>query len=209
MEVAFVYGTTYQFVLTTETALLESIGTEDIENAHLYFFHCKQVLDLTEQCRRTLMEPPLTTLNIHRFIKTMEAPLLTEVAEDPQQVSTVHLQLGLPLVFIVSQQATYEADRRTAEWVAWRLLGKAGVLLLLRDSLEVDIPLHANVVFRRAEEGVPVEFLVLHDVDLIISRVESNMHIEEIQEDGDEDMGSPDMECFDIQDYENTWRNLF
>lgn len=56
----------------------------------------------------------------------------TEVAEDPQQVSTIHLQLGLPLVFIVSQQATYEADRRTAEWIAWRLLGKAGVLLLLR-----------------------------------------------------------------------------
>ena len=26
MEAAFVYGTTYQFVLTTETALLESIG---------------------------------------------------------------------------------------------------------------------------------------------------------------------------------------
>lgn len=56
----------------------------------------------------------------------------TEVAEDPQQVSTIHLQLGLPLVFIISQQATYEADRRTAEWVAWRLLGKAGVLLLSR-----------------------------------------------------------------------------
>ncbi|XP_034848357.1 thioredoxin domain-containing protein 16 isoform X2 [Mirounga leonina] len=207
MEAAFVYGTTYQFVLTTETALLESIGTEDIENAHLYFFHCKQVLDLTEQCRRTLMEPPLTTLNIHRFIKTMEAPLLTEVAEDPQQVSTVHLQLGLPLVFIVSQQATYEADRRTAEWVAWRLLGKAGVLLLLRDSLEVDIPLHANVVFRRAEEGVPVEFLVLHDIDLIISRVESNMHIEEIQEDGDEDMGSPDMDIQDDEVAETVYRD--
>lgn len=38
-----------------------------------------------------------------------------------------------------------------------------------------------------------MEFLVLHDVDLIISRVESNMHIEEIQEDEDEDMASPDM----------------
>ncbi|XP_032726988.1 thioredoxin domain-containing protein 16 isoform X2 [Lontra canadensis] len=207
MEAAFVYGTTYQFVLTTETALLESIGPEDIENAHLYFFHCKQVLDLTEQCRRTLMELPLTTLNIHRFIKTMEAPLLTEVAEDPQQVSTVHLQLGLPLVFIVSQQATYEADRRTAEWVAWRLLGKAGVLLLLRDSSEVDIPQHANVVFRRAEEGVPVEFLVLHDVDLIISRVESNMHIEEIQEDEDEDMTSPDMDIQDDEVAETVYRD--
>ncbi|XP_072617683.1 thioredoxin domain-containing protein 16 isoform X12 [Vulpes vulpes] len=193
MEAAFVYGTTYQFVLTTETALLESIGNEDIENAHLYFFHCKQVLDLTLQCRRTLMEQPLTTLNIHQFIKTMEAPLLTEVTEDPQQVSTVHLQLGLPLVFIVSQQATYEADRRTAEWVAWRLLGKAGVLLLLRDSLEVDIPQHSNVIFRRAEEGVPVEFLVLDDIDSLISHVESNVHIEEIQEDEDEDTKSPNM----------------
>nr|XP_060475835.1 thioredoxin domain-containing protein 16 isoform X2 [Panthera onca] len=207
MEAAFVYGTTYQFVLTTEIALLESIGTEAIENAHFYFFHCKQVLDLTQQCRRTLMEQPLTTLNIHRFIKTMEAPLLTEVAEDPQQVSTVHLQLGLPLVFIVSQQATHEADRRTAEWVAWRLLGKAGVLLLLRDSLEVDIPQHANVVFRRAEEGAPVEFLVLHDTELIISRVEGNTHIEEMQEDEDEDVQSPDMDIQDDEVAETVYRH--
>ncbi|XP_003831759.1 thioredoxin domain-containing protein 16 isoform X1 [Pan paniscus] len=207
MEAAFVYGTTYQFVLTTEIALLESIGSEDVEYAHLYFFHCKLVLDLTQQCRRTLMEQPLTTLNIHLFIKTMKASLLTEVAEDPQQVSTVHLQLGLPLVFIVSQQATYEADRRTAEWVAWRLLGKAGVLLLLRDSLEVNIPQDANVVFKRAEEGVPVEFLVLHDVDLIISHVENNMHIEEIQEDEDNDMEGPDIDVQDDEVAETVFRD--
>lgn len=207
MEAAFVYGTTYQFVLTTEIALLESIGSEDVEYAHLYFFHCKLVLDLTQQCRRTLMEQPLTTLNIHLFIKTMKAPLLTEVAEDPQQVSTVHLQLGLPLVFIVSQQATYEADRRTAEWVAWRLLGKAGVLLLLRDSLEVNIPQHANVVFKRAEKGVPVEFLVLHDVDLIISHVEHNTHIEEIQEDEDDDMEGPDIDVQDDEVAETVFRD--
>ncbi|XP_036695688.1 thioredoxin domain-containing protein 16 isoform X2 [Balaenoptera musculus] len=207
MEAAFVYGTTYQFVLTTEIALLESIGTEDIEYAHLYFFHCKPVLDLTQQCRRTLMEQSLTTLNIHRFMKTMEAPLLTEVAEDPQQVSTVHLQLGLPLVFIVSQQATYEADRTTAEWVAWRLLGKAGVLLLLRDSLEVDFPQNANVVFKRAEEGVPVEFLVLNNIDLIVSRVESNMHIEETHEDEDNDIEGPDMDIQDDEVAETVYRD--
>ncbi|XP_032480580.1 thioredoxin domain-containing protein 16 [Phocoena sinus] len=207
MEAAFVYGTTYQFVLTTEIALLQSIGTEDIEYAHLYFFHCKPVLDLTQQCRRTLMEQSLTTLNIHRFIKTMEAPLLTEVAEDPQQVSTVHLQLGLPLVFIVSQQATYEADRTTAEWVAWRLLGKAGVLLLLRDSLEVDFPKNANVVFKRAEEGVPVEFLVLSNIDLIVSRVESNMHIEEMHEDEDNDIEGPDMDIQDDEVAETVYRD--
>ncbi|XP_054304632.1 thioredoxin domain-containing protein 16 isoform X3 [Pongo pygmaeus] len=131
MEAAFVYGTTYQFVLTTEIALLESIG----------------------------------------------------------------------------QQATYEADRRTAEWVAWRLLGKAGVLLLLRDSLEVNIPQDANVVFKRAEKGVPVEFLVLHDVDLIISHVENNMHIEEIQEDEDNDMEGPDIDVQDDEVAETVFRD--
>ncbi|XP_023616539.1 thioredoxin domain-containing protein 16 isoform X2 [Myotis lucifugus] len=206
MEAAFVYGNTYQFVLTTETALLEGIGMEDIKYAHLYFFHCKSVLDLTQQCRRTLMGQPLTTLDIYRFIKSMEAPLLTEVAEDPQQVSTVHLQLGLPLVFIVSQQATYEADRRTAEWIAWRLLGKAGVLLLLRDSLEVDIPQQANVVFKR-EEGMPVEFLVLHDVDLVISYVENNTYIEERQEDETDDMEGPDMGMQDDEVAESVYRD--
>ncbi|XP_037011660.2 thioredoxin domain-containing protein 16 [Artibeus jamaicensis] len=206
MEAAFVYGNTYQFVLTTEIALLESIGLEDIQYAHLYFFHCKPVLDLTQQCRRTLMGQPLTTLNIYRFIKSVEAPLLTEVAEDPQRVSTVHLQLGLPLVFIVSQQATYEADRRTAEWVAWRLLGKAGVLLLLRDSLEVDIPQQANVVLKR-EEGMPVEFLVLHDVDLVISHVENNMDIEETGEDEDDDVEGPDMGIQDDEVAESVSRD--
>ncbi|XP_005867971.2 PREDICTED: thioredoxin domain-containing protein 16 [Myotis brandtii] len=206
MEAAFVYGNTYQFVLTTEIALLESIGMEDIKYAHLYFFHCKAVLDLTQQCRRTLMGQPLTTLDIYRFIKSMEAPLLTEVAEDPQQVSTVHLQLGLPLVFIVSQQATYEADRRTAEWIAWRLLGKAGVLLLLRDSLEVDIPQQANVVFKR-EEGMPVEFLVLHDVDLVISYVENNTYIEERQEDEADDVEGPDMGMQDDEVAESVYRD--
>ncbi|EPQ08762.1 Thioredoxin domain-containing protein 16 [Myotis brandtii] len=179
---------------------------EDIKYAHLYFFHCKAVLDLTQQCRRTLMGQPLTTLDIYRFIKSMEAPLLTEVAEDPQQVSTVHLQLGLPLVFIVSQQATYEADRRTAEWIAWRLLGKAGVLLLLRDSLEVDIPQQANVVFKR-EEGMPVEFLVLHDVDLVISYVENNTYIEERQEDEADDVEGPDMGMQDDEVAESVYRD--
>ncbi|KAH0513621.1 Thioredoxin domain-containing protein 16 [Microtus ochrogaster] len=76
MEAAFVYGTSYQFALTTEVALLEDIGSEDIGRAHLYFCHCELALDLTERCRRTLMEQPLTTLNIHIFVKTMKAPLL-------------------------------------------------------------------------------------------------------------------------------------
>ncbi|CAH7485837.1 Txndc16 [Phodopus roborovskii] len=207
MEAAFVYGTSYQFALTTEMALLENIGSENIDRAHLYFFHCKLALDLTERCRTTQMEQLLTTLNIHVFVKTMKAPLLTEVAEDPQRVSTIHLQLGLPLVFIISQQATYEADRRTAEWVAWHLLGKAGVLLLSRDSVDVDIPQHANVAFRRAEKEVPVEFLVLNDVDLIVSHVKNNMYIEEVQEDEDGDEEGPDLAIQDDEVAETVYRD--
>ncbi|XP_040591674.1 thioredoxin domain-containing protein 16 isoform X1 [Mesocricetus auratus] len=207
MEAAFVYGTSYQFALTTEIALLENIGSENTGRAHLYFLHCELASDLTESCRTTRMEQPLTTLNIHVFIKTMKAPLVMEVAEDPQQVSIIHLQLGLPLVFIISQQATYEADRRTAEWVAWRLLGKAGVLLLSRDSVDVDIPQHANVAFRRAEKEAPVEFLVLNDVDLIVSHVKSNMYIEETQEDEDGDEEGPDLAIQDDEVAETVYRD--
>ncbi|MXQ91764.1 hypothetical protein E5288_WYG004567 [Bos mutus] len=205
MEAAFVYGTTYQFVLTTEIAILESIGPEDIEYPHLYFFYCKQVLDLTQPCRRILMKQSLTTLNIHRFIKTMEAPLLTEVAGDPTQVSTVHLQLGLPLVFIVGQQTTYEADRTTAEWVAWHLLGKAGVLLLLRDSLEVDIPHDTNVIIRRAEEDTQVEFLALSHIDLIVFHLESTMNVEEMVK--YEDMAELNIEIQDDEVEETVYRD--
>lgn len=58
--------------------------------------------------------------------------LQVEVAVDPEKISTTHLQLGLPLIFILSQEETLEADKRIAESVAWQLLGKAGVLLLSR-----------------------------------------------------------------------------
>lgn len=38
-----------------------------------------------------------------------------------------------------------------------------------------------------------MEFLVLDDIDSLISHVESNVHVEEIQEDEDEDTKSPNM----------------
>lgn len=36
-----------------------------------------------------------------------------------------------------------------------------------------------------------MEYLVLHDIDLIIFHVENNMHTEEIQEDEDDDVEGP------------------
>uniref|UniRef100_A0A8C2TH41 Thioredoxin domain containing 16 n=1 Tax=Coturnix japonica TaxID=93934 RepID=A0A8C2TH41_COTJA len=163
MEVAFVYGTVHQFVLTTEATLLKDAGNEpDVSSAQLLFCHCQQATDLAQPCRRTPLEQDLTVLNIHRHLKLMGAPLVTEVAEDPEKISTVHLQLGLPLVFVLSQKETYEADRRTAEFLAWKLLGKAGV-------------------------GVPIKYLVLDDTEEVITLVEDKSKVKQIQENEDED----------------------
>ncbi|XP_042697306.2 thioredoxin domain-containing protein 16 isoform X2 [Chrysemys picta bellii] len=197
MEAAFVYGTAHQFVLTTEAALAKDIGHEDSDalSARLFFCHCQRVPDLTQPCRRTPMVQSLATLNIHTYLKLMAAPIVTEVAEDPEKVSTVHLQLGLPLVFILSQRETYEVDKRTAEFVAWQLLGKAGVALLSRDSVHLNVFLQSNIALKTAEEGAPIKYLVLEDTDEIIALVEDEIKGEQIQEDEDEsDSNDPDVQ---------------
>ncbi|NXV16072.1 TXD16 protein, partial [Cepphus grylle] len=189
MEAAFVYGTVHQFVLTTEATLLRDTGDDepDVSSARLLFCHCQQATDLAQPCRRTAMGQALTMLNIHRHLKLMGAPLVTEVAEDPEKVSTVHLQLGLPLVFILSQKETYEADRRTAEFVAWQLLGKAGVALLSRDLVDLNILLQSNVALKTPDEGVPVKYLVLEDTDEVITLVEDKSKVGQIQEEEEEE----------------------
>ncbi|XP_074852316.1 thioredoxin domain-containing protein 16 [Carettochelys insculpta] len=203
MEAAFVYGTTHQFVLSTEVELLKHIGheTSDALSARLFFCHCQRALDPAQPCRRTPMAQSLTTLNIHTHLKLMAAPLVTEVAEDPEKVSTVHLQLGLPLVFILSQKETYQADKGTAEFVAWQLLGKAGVALLSRDFVELNVLLRSNVALKTAEEGLPIKYLLLEDTDEIIALVEDKIKGEQIQEEEDEeDEDERDNNNQDIQD---------
>ncbi|KAM9238842.1 thioredoxin domain-containing protein 16 [Leptosomus discolor] len=189
MEAAFVYGTVHQFVLTTEATLLKDAGNDepDVSSARLLFCHCQRATDLAQPCRRTAMGQALTLLNIHRHLKLMGAPLVTEVAEDPEKVSTVHLQLGLPLVFILSQKETYEADRRTAEFVAWQLLGKAGVALLSRDVVNLNVLLRSNVALKIPDEGVPIKYLVLEDTDEVITLVEDRSKVEQIQEEEEEE----------------------
>ncbi|NXH95579.1 TXD16 protein, partial [Pachycephala philippinensis] len=185
MEAAFVYGTIHQFVLTTEAALLKATSHDDpdVSSAWLLFCHCQQATNPAQPCRRTALAQPLTLLNIHRHLKLMGAPLVTEVAEDPEKVSTVHLQLGLPLVFILSQKETYEADRRTAEFVAWQLLGKAGVALLSRDLRDLNVLHRSNVALKTPDEGMPIQYLVLEDTDEVITLVEDKNKVKQIQED--------------------------
>ncbi|NXK38384.1 TXD16 protein, partial [Piprites chloris] len=207
MEAAFVYGTIHQFVLTTEAALLKATGSDDPDgsSAWLLFCHCQRATDPAQPCRRTALAQPLTLLNIHRHLKLMGAPLVTEVAEDPEKVSTVHLQLGLPLVFILSQRETYEADRRTAEFVAWQLLGKAGVALLSRDLVDLNVLHQSNVALKTPEEGMPIQYLVLEDTDEIITLVEDKNKVKQIQEDEEkeeeeEDEDEKENNNQDIQD---------
>ncbi|XP_021256701.1 thioredoxin domain-containing protein 16 isoform X3 [Numida meleagris] len=205
MEVAFVYGTVHQFVLTTEATLLKDAGNQpDVSSARLLFCHCQQATDLAQPCRRTALEQDLTVLNIHRHLKLMGAPLVTEVAEDPEKVSTVHLQLGLPLVFILSQKETYEADRRTAEFLAWKLLGKAGVAILSRrDRVDLNILLWSNVALKTPDEGVPIKYLVLEDTEEVITLVEDKSKVKQVQENEDEDEEDEDEkenDNLDVQD---------
>ncbi|NWX64705.1 TXD16 protein, partial [Promerops cafer] len=189
MEAAFVYGTIHQFVLTTEAALLKATSHDDpdVSSAWLLFCHCQQATDPAQPCRRTALAQPLTLLNIHRHLKLMGAPLVTEVAEDPEKISTVHLQLGLPLVFILSQKETYEADRRTAEFVAWQLLGKAGVALLSRDLVDLNVLHRSNVALKTPDEGMPIQYLVLEDTDEVITLVEDKNKVKQIQQDEQEE----------------------
>ncbi|XP_026526613.1 thioredoxin domain-containing protein 16 [Notechis scutatus] len=174
MEAAFVYGS-IKFALTTEVAVLKSIRYEEPEvpSSKLFFCHCKVAMDPELPCRRTLMEEPLTTLSIHKFLKLMGEPLVVEVAEDPEKISTTHLQLGLPLIFILSQEETLEADKRIAESVAWQLLGKAGVLLLSRNSVGLEISSLYNVAIKTVEEDMPVKYLTLKDADEIVALLEN------------------------------------
>ncbi|NWI87253.1 TXD16 protein, partial [Pitta sordida] len=204
MEAAFVYGTIHQFVLTTEAALLEATGNHDpdVSSSWLLFCHCQRVTEPSQPCRRTALAQPLTLLNIHRHLQLMGAPLVTEVAEDPEKVSTVHLQLGLPLVFILSQKDTYEADRRTAELVAWQLLGKAGVALLSRDLVDLNVLRRSNIALKTPDEGMPVQYLVLEDTDEVITLVEDKNKVRQIQEEEEEEEDGDEKENNnqDIQD---------
>ncbi|XP_073466064.1 thioredoxin domain-containing protein 16 isoform X1 [Aquarana catesbeiana] len=175
MEAVFIHGSTHQFVLTTESSLLKSMSTEEPSqvSAKLVFNHCKSAMSVSQKCHQTIMDQPLTTINIHRFLKVMGLPLVGEVSGDPDKFTSVHLQLGLPVIFIVSQQETYDADLETAEEVARQLLGKAGVAILLREKVGVQISPDSNVGIKRAEENSPVKYMQLED----IQQIQNLLHI--------------------------------
>ncbi|XP_075700242.1 thioredoxin domain-containing protein 16 isoform X2 [Rhinoderma darwinii] len=173
MEAAFAHGSTHQFVVTTETNVLKNMSVEDpsLIPARLAYIHCKSVTSVNQKCQRTMSDQPLTTINVHSFLKLMALPLVVEVSGDPDKFHSVHLQLGLSVIFILSQQETYEADLETAEDVAWQLLGKAGVTILLREKSGVNIPLNYNVAVKRPDVKSPVKYLTLEETRQVLDLV--------------------------------------
>ncbi|XP_044128233.1 thioredoxin domain-containing protein 16-like isoform X3 [Bufo gargarizans] len=191
MEAAFAHGSTHQFVVTTESNVLKSMSPEDpsLIAARLVFIHCKSVTRADQKCQRTLSDQPLTTIHIHRFLKLMGLPLVVEVSDDPDKFSSVHLQLGLPVIFILSQQETYEVDMETAKDVAWQLLGKAGVGVVQREKSGINIPVAYNVAVKRPDENSPVKYLKLKETQQILDLI--HVSKEEQPEKPEESHGDP------------------
>ncbi|KAK6481504.1 thioredoxin domain-containing protein 16-like [Huso huso] len=167
MEAAFVYGAEYQFVLTMGGTVLQHMGVEEPGklSAGLWFLHCKLVSRRWEPCHHSALKKPLSTVQIYTFLKLMDAPLLTEVSADPADVKTVHNHLQSPVLFLFTQRETLALDRSTAESVAWRLRGEAGVVLVHRDHPGVNVPAGHNVAYRLPAEGSRVKYLTLQDIE--------------------------------------------
>ncbi|XP_076151722.1 thioredoxin domain-containing protein 16 [Alosa pseudoharengus] len=153
METAFVYGAKFQFVLTTGGPVLKHMGVDDPASlqAGLWFLHCKEVMRAAEPCSHTAMRRPLTTLNIYAFLQLMEAPLLTEAWVDPAEVEVDYSHLQVPLLFLFTQAQTESLDRATAEALARSLRGEVGVVLIHRDSPDVQTPVTYNAAYRLSD----------------------------------------------------------
>ncbi|KAM3918433.1 thioredoxin domain-containing protein 16 isoform 2-T2 [Leptodactylus fuscus] len=205
MEAAFAHGSTHQFVVTTESNVLKNMSSEDpsLIPARLAFIHCKSVTNINEKCRRTLSDQPITTINIHRFLKIMGLPLVAEVSGDPDKYSSVHLQLGLPVIFFLSQQETYEFDMETAEDVAWQLLGKAGITIVLREKAAVTIPLTYNIAVKRPDENSPVKYLMLEETQQILDLI----HVTNEEKSGEPEEQHGDPEVQDDEVAKDVYRN--
>uniref|UniRef100_A0A3Q3FGV6 Thioredoxin domain containing 16 n=1 Tax=Labrus bergylta TaxID=56723 RepID=A0A3Q3FGV6_9LABR len=134
METAYVYGSKYQFILITGGPLSHS--------SQVWFLHCRLHSSYrspmtSERCPLTRMRKPLSTLSLHSFLQLMEAPLVSEVYEDPSSVQPpVFPYQQTPQVFLFARPATEHLDRETAVTLAWRLRGLALLVLVHRYMLD-------------------------------------------------------------------------
>ncbi|KAM9327633.1 thioredoxin domain-containing protein 16 [Pholidichthys leucotaenia] len=196
MEAAYVYGSKYQFILITGGPVLKHLGVnESPHSSGVWFLHCKVhggfMAPLTsERCPLTRMRKTLSTLSLHSFLQLMEAPLVSEVYEDPSSVQPPQFPYQhTPQVFLFSHPATKHLDLDTAVTLAWRLRGLALLLLVHRKSPAVKTPEEYNAAYRLPEKSLEVKYLTLHSLDEVMElfTLPEKEEEKEEEEDGEEE----------------------
>lgn len=148
----------------------------------------------------TRMRKPLSTLSLHSFLQLMEAPLVSEVYDDPSSVQPPQFPYQqTPQVFLFSRPMTEHLDRDTATTLAWRLRGLALLLLVHRQSPAVKTPDEYNAAYRLPEKSSEVKYLTLGDLDEVTELFTNQEQEEEEEEEVLEDEGFEEDEEEDSQ----------
>lgn len=191
METAYVYGSKYQFILITGGPVLKTLGVNaSSHSSQVWFLHCRvhSGAVTSDRCPLTPMRKPLSTLSLHSFLQLMEAPLLSEVYDDPSSVPPPQFPYQLtPQVFLFSRPATEHLDRDTASALARRLRGLALLLLVHRESPAVKTPDEYNAAYRLPEKSAEVKYLTLQNLDQLLDVLTSHDDQEEEEEEVEED----------------------
>nr|XP_057941808.1 thioredoxin domain-containing protein 16-like isoform X3 [Doryrhamphus excisus] len=183
METAYVYGSKYQFILITGGPVLKQLGV--VGAWGVWFLHCAS--SQSERCPLTPMRTPLSALSLHTFLQLMEAPLLSEVYEDPSDVpGPPSPYQQTPQVFLFSCPQGKRWDRDAAEALAWRLRGLA-LLVLVHGRRSGD---ELEVAYRLSDKSSEVKYLTLTDLDELLDMFLH--HQEATQQDKKEQEGGGD-----------------
>ncbi|KAJ0009289.1 hypothetical protein NQD34_000991 [Periophthalmus magnuspinnatus] len=166
METAFVYGSKYQFILITGGPVLKHLGlVTSSPSARVWVLHCTD--HRSDRCPLTPMRKPVSTLGLHSFLQLMDAPLLTELHEDPSQIPPSQFPHQLvPQLFLFSLPETEALDKENANTLAGKLRGLAQVLLVHRGSVAVQTPQLYNAAYRLP--GKALEYLTLHSIEDVL-----------------------------------------
>ncbi|XP_035533559.1 thioredoxin domain-containing protein 16 [Morone saxatilis] len=211
METAYVYGSKYQFILITGGPVLKHLGVSELSHSsQVWFLHCRvhsgfMTAITSERCPLTRMRKPLSTLSLHSFLQLMEAPLVTEVYDDPSSVQSPQFPYQqTPQVFLFSRPATEHLDLDTAITLAWRLRGLALLLLVHRQSPAVKTPDEYNAAYRLPEKSSEVKYLTLHDLDEVLELFTN----QEKEEEGDEEEEEDEDEGLEDEEEDSHFGNL-
>ncbi|XP_028321761.1 thioredoxin domain-containing protein 16 isoform X2 [Gouania willdenowi] len=189
MESAYVYGSKYQFILITGGPVLKHLGVNDASfSSRVWFLHCRlnDGVAVSPRCPLTLMKKHLSTLSLHSFLQLMEAPLVSEVYDDPPLVPPPQFPYqNTPQVFLFAHPATAHLDRDTASALAWNLRGVA--LVLLVHSRRSAAQTEYNAAYRRPEESLEVKYLTLHSLDELLQLFKDEGQEDEEEEDEEEE----------------------